>query len=118
MNRRCLEVRQVDSACNFYLATAMTLAAGLSGIREKLNPGEAVEYNTYDFDDAELEQRGVSRLPQTLGHALDELETDALAKTVLGTAFHRTFLEYKRAEWRDYCLDVSQWERDRYLRLW
>ena len=118
MNRRCLEVRQVDSACNFYLATAMTLAAGLSGINEKLNPGEAVEYNTYDFDDAELEQRGVSRLPQTLGHALNELETDALAKSVLGEAFHRTFLEYKRAEWRDYCLDVSQWERDRYLRLW
>ena len=118
MNRRCLEVRQVDSACNFYLATAMVLAAGLEGIREGLDPGEAVEYSTYDHTDEELKKRGVERLPRTLGHALEELEADELAKAVLGETFHQTFIDYKRSEWLEYCLDVTPWERDKYLRLW
>ena len=118
MNRRCLEVRQADAACNFYLGTAIVLAAGLEGIRDKLDPGEAVEYNTYDFTDEELAERGVQRLPQTFGHALEEFEADELAKSVFGEDFHRTFLTYKRAEWKEYCLDVSRWERDKYLRLW
>ena len=118
MNRRCLEVRQADSACNFYLATAMVLAAGIEGIREPLDPGDPVEYNTYDYSDRELRQRGVERLPLTLGQALDELEADPLAREVLGEAFCASFLECKRAEWREYCLEVTQWERDKYLRLW
>ena len=118
MNRRCLEVRQVDSACNFYLATAMVLAAGLEGIREGLDPGEAVEYSTYDHTDEELKKRGVERLPRTLGHALEELEADELAMAVLGETFHQTFIDYKRSEWLEYCLDVTPWERDKYLRLW
>ena len=40
-NRLCLEVRHVDSATNFYLSAAMVLAAGLAGVRERLEPGEA-----------------------------------------------------------------------------
>lgn len=118
MNRRCLEVRQVDSACNFYLATAMVLAAGLEGIERKMDPGDAVEYSTYDFTDVELKKKGVERVPRTLGQALEELEADGLAKAVLGDAFHATFLKYKRKEWLDYCLDVTPWEQDKYLRLW
>ena len=118
MSRRCLEVRQADSACNFYLGTAMVLAAGLEGIRDQLDPGEAVEYNTYDFTEEQLAERGVERLPRTFGQALDAFETSDLAKSVFGEPFHATFLKYKRGEWRDYCLDVSRWERDKYLQLW
>ncbi|MDH3694410.1 MAG: hypothetical protein OER96_07570, partial [Gammaproteobacteria bacterium] len=62
MNRFCLEVRQPDSACNFYLGAAMIFAAGLEGIREKLDPGKAVDFNTYDMDDHELAQSGIHRL--------------------------------------------------------
>ena len=118
MSRRCLEVRQADSACNFYLGTAMVLAAGLEGVRDKLEPGEAVEYNTYDFSEEALAARGVERLPRTFGQALDAFESSDLAKIVFGDAFHATYLKYKRAEWREYCLDVSQWERQKYLKLW
>lgn len=118
MSRRCLEVRQADSACNFYLGTAMVLAAGLEGVREKLDPGEAVEYNTYDFSEQQLAERGVERVPRTFGHALDAFEQSTLARSVFGDAFHTTFLKYKRSEWRDYCLDVSHWERQKYLKLW
>ena len=118
MNRYCLEVRQADSACNFYLGAAMTLAAGLEGIREKLDPGDAVEFDTYSKTDEELEQAGIHRVSRTLGHALQKFESDGLAKEVFGEAFHGTFLKYKRREWNEFCLEVTPWERKRYLRLW
>ena len=57
-------------------------------------------------------------VPETLMHALEELEADELAKAVLGETFHKTFIDYKRSEWLEYCLDVTPWERDKYLRLW
>ncbi|MED5534904.1 MAG: type III glutamate--ammonia ligase [Pseudomonadota bacterium] len=118
INRYCLEVRQADSACNFYLGSAMVLAAGLEGIREDLDPGEAVDYDTYTVNEPELEARGILRVPRTLGEALESFKSDPLSTEVFGESFHSTFLEYKQAEWNEYCLDVSQWERDRYLQLW
>ena len=119
MNRRCLELRNADAGCNFYLGAALTFAAGIEGIREKLDPGEAVEFNTYDAkNDAELEKRGVFRLPRTLKDALDEFVDDDLAKETLGKEFHTTFAEYKLAEWNEYCLAVTDWEKERYMHLW
>ncbi len=118
MNRHCLEVRHVDSACNLYLGAALSFAAGLAGIREKLDPGEPIEFDTYTVEESELAEMGAPRLPRTLADALDALEADALAKEVLGAEFHATFLEYKRAEWEEYCMAVGEWERDKYLRLW
>jgi glutamine synthetase len=118
MNRHCLELRHVDSACNLYLGTALSLAAGLEGIAEKLDPGAPIEFDTYTVAESELAKMGAPRLPRTLADALDALEGDALAKEVLGAEFHATFLEYKRAEWEDYCMAVGEWEREKYLRLW
>lgn len=119
MNRKCLELRQTDSACNFYLGAALTLAAGLEGIREHWDPGEAVEFNTYDVkNDTELEELGVVRLPRTLKEALDDFAEDELAKETFGEAFHKTYTDYKRAEWNEYCVAVTDWERERYLHLW
>ncbi len=44
---RC-ESRNADSACNPYLAATLALAAGLEGIREKLDPGHPQEDNLYE----------------------------------------------------------------------
>src|SRR6266699_1390135 len=71
MNRRCLEVRTVDSAVNFYLATAVVLAAGLDGIRRELKPGEPVNIDTYKVSERDLAAQGTRRLPWTLGEAID-----------------------------------------------
>lgn len=119
MNRRCVEIRHADAGCNFYLAAALTFAAGLAGIREKLDPGEAVEFNTYEpKNETRLEELGVERLPRTLEAALAEFRDDDLARETFGPEFHKTFLEYKEAEWNAFCLAVTDWERARYLRLW
>jgi glutamine synthetase len=118
MNRTCLELRTADSACNFYLGAAITLAAGLDGIRRSLDPGEAVNFNTYDFSARELESRGVHRLPTTLGEAVDAFEASSFAKEVFGETFHADFVKQKRHEWEQYSLVVGEWERELYMHLW
>ena len=117
MNRRCLEVRHVDSATNFYLSAAMALAAGLAGVRERLEPGDPCEINTYEFSETELAKRGIKRLPATLGQAIDAFAQDRFAAAVMGEDFHTSYVAYKRREWEDYCLTVDDWEKQRYLHI-
>ncbi|HEX2372830.1 MAG TPA: hypothetical protein VHO93_02500 [Actinomycetota bacterium] len=118
MNRRCLELRIADSACNFYLGAAITLAAGLEGIQRRLKAGDPVNVDTYTVGEAELQASGVRRVPATLGEAVDEFEADALAKEVFGAELHATYARVRRAEWREYNTVVGEWERERYLHLW
>ncbi|MGC3992160.1 MAG: hypothetical protein QM796_21190 [Chthoniobacteraceae bacterium] len=114
---RC-ESRNADSSCNPYLAAALVLAAGLEGIREGLDPGEPHNENLYDFTDAELKARGIDPLPKTLGEAVDAFEADPFVEQVLGSALRNEFITYKRAEWEEYHQSVSQWEINRYARLY
>jgi glutamine synthetase len=118
VNRRALELRTADSGCNFYLVTALTLAAGLEGIRKELDPGDPVNTDTYKLMEDPDRRDSLQRLPRTLGEAVDALEVDELAHDVLGSEFHRTFVDYKRGEWETYNTIVTEWEREQYLRLW
>jgi glutamine synthetase len=117
-NRRCLEVRTADSACNVHLGTALTLAAGLEGIREQLDPGEPVNFDTYKASPEELTAAGAVRLPQTLGEAVAAFRADDLACEVFGEQFHADYAANKQAEWDDYNTVVGEWERDLYLQRW
>jgi len=118
MNRRCLEVRTADSACNLYLGLAMTIAAGLEGIAEGLDPGAPVNVDTYKASEEELRAMGAARLPSTLGDALKAFVDDPLAEQTFGKAFHSDYAAYKQGEWNEYNTVVDQWEIDKYLKLW
>jgi glutamine synthetase len=113
---RC-ESRNADSSCNPYLAAALVLAAGLEGVREKLDPGEPHHENLYELSPAELEKIGVQELPRTLGEAVDAFAADPFIESVLGAGLRNEFIKYKRAEWEEYHQSISQWEIDRYARL-
>jgi glutamine synthetase len=117
-NRRCLEVRVADSAVNFHLGAALTLAAGLEGIRKGLDPGEPVNYDTYARSELQLTAAGVNRLPADLGAAVAAFKEDELMATVLGDPVHSAYVDYKSAEWLEYNTVVSEWEREKYLELW
>jgi glutamine synthetase len=117
MNGGRCESRNADSACNPYLAAALVLAAGLEGVRGKLDPGEPHHENLYELSPAELEKIGVQELPRTLGEAVDAFAADPFIEKVLGTELRNEFIRYKRAEWEEYHQSVSQWEIDRYARL-
>lgn len=113
---RC-ESRNADSSCNPYLAAALVLAAGLEGVRENLDPGNPHHENLYELSPAQLEKIGVQELPRTLGEAVDAFEADPFIEKVLGSGLRNEFIKYKRAEWTEYHQTVSQWEIDRYARL-
>lgn len=118
MNRRCLEVRNTDSACNLYLGLATVIAAGLEGIDQGLDPGPPINVDTYETPPEDLRAMGVSRLPTTLGEALDAFAADSLMTDVFGKQFHSDYEAYKRAEWDEYNTVVDRWEIDKYLKLW
>jgi glutamine synthetase len=118
MNRRCLEVRTADSACNLYLGLAMTIAAGLEGVAESLDPGAPVNVDTYKASEEELRAVGATRLPANLGAAIDSFLDDPLAEETFGKAFHADYASYKQGEWDEYNTVVDKWETDKYLKLW
>jgi glutamine synthetase len=113
---RC-ESRNADSACNPYLAATLLLAAGLEGVREKLEPGAPQEENLYELPEAELAKRNISYLPRDLEEAVELFAADPFITKTLGQELRDEFITYKTEEWRAYHLTVSQWEIDRYARL-
>ena len=110
-----VELRCPDGTANPYLALAAMLAAGLDGIERKLEPPEPVEENVYQFEDLQLEQRHIVRLPGSLSEALDALEQDEVVLKALGEHAAQALVRAKRAEWEDYRSRVSDWELERYL---
>jgi glutamine synthetase len=110
---RC-ESRNADGAVNPYLAATLALAAGLEGIRDKLDPGEPNEDNLYAISEAQRIDRGIQFLPQTLEEAIHAFAQDPLVEATLGKALKDEFITYKTQEWNQYHLAVSQWEIDRY----
>jgi glutamine synthetase len=112
-----VELRSADSACNPYLGIAMMVAAGLEGIRDKIDPGDPHRENLYFQSDEERLQQGVKWLPRTLSEAVDAFEQDPLSRQVFGDVMFDAWVEFKRAEWLSYLNHVSDWERDRYLKF-
>jgi glutamine synthetase len=118
MNRTCLEVRIADSACNLYQGLAVSIAAGLQGIEEGLDPGPAINVDTYQTPFDELVTLGAIRLPANLGEALDAFAADSLMAETYGKEFHSDFEAYKRKEWDEYNTVVDNWEINKYVKLW
>ena len=83
MGTRC-EVRMPDPSCNPYLAFTVMLAAGLDGIKNKLDAGEPVNQNVFEMSAREKKRLKIDVLPGNLSEALDCLEKDDLLKNALG----------------------------------
>ncbi|MGH2932641.1 MAG: glutamine synthetase, partial [Gaiellaceae bacterium] len=60
-------------------------------------------------------ERGITSLPETLGEAIDAMSESELAKKALGPHIFDRYIELKRKEWDDYRVQLTEWERDRYL---
>jgi glutamine synthetase len=113
---RC-ESRNADGSVNPYLAAALALAAGLDGIRNRIDPGRPNDDNLYEMTDAARRDRGIEFLPQTLQEAVAEFAADPLMEATLGQELRDEFIKYKTMEWESYHLSVSKWETERYSTL-
>ena len=108
------EWRLPDASANPYLATAALVAAGLDGIERGLDPGPAVTDDLFALSLAQVRERGIALLPQSLGEALDALEADRVICAALGNTLAGEFVGLKRAEATEYARHVSAWELERY----
>ena len=98
-----LELRLGDSSANAYLAIGALLAGAYVGIRDKIEPPAPLEGYGYNPEIS-------PKLPSDLGQALDALEADAEITEVLGEAFVKTFLAYKRNEIERFSQWITDWE--------
>jgi glutamine synthetase len=110
-----IELRSPDPACNPYLTFAVMLAAGLEGVEKKYQPPAPIEENVYEMCDEERHQKGIDTLPGSLDEAIRLFEKSDLMRKTLGEHVFNAFIENKKIEWNKYRVQVSDWERDRYL---
>lgn len=109
------ELRSPDPSANPYLVLALCLTAGLDGIRRELPLTEAVNCNIFDLTKEERRAHGIERLPQNLMEAGMELAQDDLLKEALGPHITRVYLDNIKKEWKEYSIQITDWELKQYL---
>ena len=112
-----LEYRPSDGTCNFYIAFAGILAAGLDGVRRKAETPEPVEEDIYAMSEKQRVARGIEVLPENLGEALIAFSKDKYLQEKLGRGFSNRFVHIRTREWKDFNRTVHEWERKKYLDL-
>jgi glutamine synthetase len=115
------EDRTMDGALNPYLAATAVLAAGLDGIENKLDPGQANMGNMYETSEEERALRGIDVLPTNLLDATRNLERDDVLREAFGKTPDGDYLDYfvkvKQREWKEYHDQVTDCEVKNYLAL-
>jgi glutamine synthetase len=112
-----MELRTIDSACNPYLAFSVLLAAGMKGIEEGYELPREAEDDVWSLTERERKSLGIDPLPKSLYDAIAVAENSELLAETLGEHVFDFFLRNKRAEWEEYRVQVSSFERDRMLPL-
>jgi glutamine synthetase len=112
-----MELRTIDSACNPYLAFAVMLAAGMKGIEDGYALPREAEDDVWSLTERERKSMGIDPLPRNLHEAIAVAESSELLAETLGEHVFDFFLRNKRAEWDEYRVQVSTFERDRMLPL-
>jgi glutamine synthetase len=115
-----IEYRAGDGAMNIYLGSAILLAAGLEGIKNKIEPNTPTSKNVDNLTSEERERIGIKKLPTSLEESLNAFESSEFIKKVLGKEFREIYLEIKYAELQEYEIAKSnknekEWEFEKYL---
>jgi glutamine synthetase len=116
-----LEYRSPDAATNIYFTLALLLAAGLEGVRRKLDPPEEAEFDADTLSLKELKEKGIEILPRTLEEALEEFRKSKFVENILGSALHQEYYDTRLKEWDDFCSEynfekreITKWEIEHY----
>ncbi len=96
---RRIETRFPDPSSNPYLALSALLMAGLDGIKNKIHPKDAMDFNLYEAGEDKL--KGIPRLCASLKEAVEAVEKDCAFLTQGGVFSENqieNYLELKRQE--------------------
>lgn len=103
-----IECRTPGADANPYLVFAATLAAGLDGIENKIDPPPMFEGDVY-------KARELPQVPKTLNEALAEMEKSKWARKVFGDDVTDHYLHFFRTEQQKFDEAVTNWELARYF---
>ena len=106
-----VENRVVGADANPSLGFAASLAAGLEGIRNQIEPPEATTGNGYETS-VEAPSVAANR-----SEAVQRFQTSDGAKRWFGEEWVRHYSATREWEWRQYQKAVTNWELERYLEI-
>lgn len=103
-----IECRIPGADANPYLAFAATLAAGLDGIAQQIEPPPILKGNAYSLHD-------IPQIPTSLGEALKELRSSKWARETFGDSVVEHYITFFTVEQSKFNSTVTNWERARYF---
>ena len=103
-----IECRIAGADANPYLALAASLASGLDGIRNKIEPPKAFVGDVYGA-------RNLQRVPYTLAQAVEAFDRSKFAQQAFGAEVHEHYNHFFRSEVAAFDKAVTDWERKRYF---
>jgi glutamate---methylamine ligase len=114
------ELRLMDGSANPYLLQASVLAAGLDGLKNKINPGKPLYCNMYE-DQAKYPN--LPKLPNELHQSLKLLNENKEMNEAFGNDVIKSYIklrsseinEFNQKENFDKTKTITRWERDNTL---
>ncbi len=114
------ELRLMDGSANPYLLQAGVLAAGINGIRKKINPGKPLFCNMYTDHQ---KYPNLQKLPNTLEDSLELLNFNTVMKNAFGKNVLNSYIKLKKSEIENFkskekfdkLKPITKWERSNTL---
>ena len=114
------ELRLMDGSANPYLLQASVLAAGLDGLKNKINPGKPLNCNMYEDH---TKYPNLPKLPNELHQSLDMLKDNKDMNEAFGKDVVESYIklrnseinEFNKKESFDKTKTITRWERDNTL---
>jgi glutamine synthetase len=103
-----LENRVPGADANSYHVFAATVAGGLHGIAERIEPPPPYVGDGYSA-------AGLQRIPATFVEAIELWRDSDVAKACFGDDVHHHVLTFAESEWAAFNRTVTDWERRRYF---
>ncbi len=103
-----IECRMPGADANPYLTYAALLAAGIAGVEQRIEPGEAFEGDVYGAEQ-------LPQVPHAMGEAITALGESTVAREAFGDAVIEHYLHFARTELGVFETRVSDTERERYF---
>lgn len=103
-----IECRIPGADCNPYLGLAASLASGLKGIEQKMDPPEGFVGDAYAASH-------LPQVPRSFMEAIQLFEQSKFSRQVFGEKVVKHYSHFYRTEMAAYEKQVSDWERRRYF---
>jgi glutamine synthetase len=103
-----IECRIPGADCNPYLAFAASLASGLYGLENKIEPPDIFEGDVYSAEK-------ITHVPRTLAEATAKFSKSTFTKNVFGNDVVKHYTHFFQSEQKAYDQAVTDWERKRYF---